>query len=76
MKEIDYRNEECTVYCDANKCNKTLDVDSIEYREINYEMKENGWLARNIYTTFGMIWYDFCSVECYHKTLAELKKKI
>lgn len=75
MKEIDYRNGECTVFCDANMCNKTLDVNSNQYRiifEINYEMKDNGWLARKMYDR----WYDFCSEECYHKTLAELKKKM
>lgn len=78
MKEKDYRKEKCTVYCDANKCNKTLDIDGIEYSEINYEMKENGWLTRKIYDDWFDFydWYDFCSEECYLKTLAELKKKI
>lgn len=56
MKEVDYRNEIGVVYCDANKCNKTLDVNSNQYSEINYEMKENGWIARKIYDN----WYDRC----------------
>lgn len=71
MKEVDYRNEIGVVYCDANKCNKTLDVNSKQYSEINYEMKENGWLVRKIYEN----WYDFCSEECYYKTIYKLLNK-
>lgn len=61
MKKVDYKKEECTVYCDANKCNKMLVVNSNDYSEIIHEMKDNGWLERKI----GDSRYDFCSVDCY-----------
>lgn len=72
MKEFDYCDGNGIVQCDACGCHNMLVIENIQCSEIECEMKDNGWLARQI----GGNWYDFCSNSCFYRTFTELKKKI
>lgn len=63
MKDVDYRFEQCEVYCDH--CDESIMIDNTDYTYINQELKENGWLVRRI----NGRWYEFCSKECYRNFL-------
>lgn len=59
MKEIDYDFEHCDITCD--NCNKSQNIDDIDYTEINKELKMFGWVIKYI----DGEWLDFCCQKCY-----------
>ena len=59
MKEVNYGFKETEVECD--KCGASETIDSTDYAEINQELRDNGWVIKNIKGE----WCEFCSQECY-----------
>ena len=61
MKEIDRDFEDCSVTCDM--CGKTKTVDSMDYSDINEELRSEGWIIKKI----DGEWLEFCCYDCYRK---------
>lgn len=58
MKQVDRGQGCCYVECD--NCGNSEYIDSIEYREVNEELKEIGWEV--VYTAGE--WNEFCCKKC------------
>jgi hypothetical protein len=44
-------------------------VDSTDFKDINEELRDNGWIIKNI----DGEWCEFCSEECYKEYLNRRK---
>lgn len=69
-KNMNYDFENCDCDCDNPKCRSYELIDGCDYTEINNELKNMGWIIKNI----NGKWYDFCCKECYDNFM--IKKEI
>lgn len=66
-KEVEWGviHGEGTIYCECDECGSTYEYEfedgNVDYRECQAELKEEGWISRNI----DGEWYDFCCLECF-----------
>lgn len=61
MKQVNYSFNNCNCFCD--NCNREELIDQTDYKRINNELKNYGWIIVNI----DGIWSEFCSKECLHE---------
>jgi hypothetical protein len=67
MKQVDYKFKSCECTCD--ECDYETTVDSTDFKDINQELRDNGWIIKNI----DGEWCEFCSEECYKEYLNRRK---